>query len=172
MDDLVRDAQRVLQTTPHRWRTLSQSIEPALLCRRPAPGEWSALECLHHLVEAERQVFPVRLQRFLAGRDFDAFNPDAAPAPSPDTLQAQALASEFEQRRAESLRALSGVVAADLARTALHPELGRVTLEQMIHEWAAHDLMHTVQAERALMQPFIAGCGPWREYFLDHIVSD
>jgi hypothetical protein len=30
----------------------------------------------------------------------------------------------------------------------------------MIHEWAAHDLMHTIQGERALMQPFIADCGP------------
>jgi hypothetical protein len=40
----------------------------------------------------------------------------------------------------------------------------------MIHQWAAHDLNHTVQAERALMQPFIAGPGPWRAAgnFADH----
>jgi len=73
--------------------------------------------------------------------------------------------------RAGSLRLLAGVGAADLRRTAAHPELGSVTLDQMVHEWAAHDLMHTVQAERALMQPFIDGCGPWREYFLDHVVK-
>jgi hypothetical protein len=30
-----------------------------------------------------------------------------------------------------------------------------VSPEEMLHEWAAHGLMHTVQAERALMQPFI-----------------
>ena len=45
---------------------------------------------------------------------------------------------------------------ADLPQ-ARHQELGPVTLEQLLHEWAAHDLMHTVQAERALMQPFIEG---------------
>jgi hypothetical protein len=28
--------------------------------------------------------------------------------------------------------------------------------------------MHIVQAERAVMQPFIAGSGPWRPYFADH----
>jgi hypothetical protein len=28
--------------------------------------------------------------------------------------------------------------------------------------------MHTVQAERALMQPFVHGTGPWRPYFHDH----
>ena len=43
-----------------------------------------------------------------------------------------------------------------------------MTLEQLLNEWAGHDLMHTVQAERALMQPFIAGSGPWRGYFADH----
>jgi hypothetical protein len=31
--------------------------------------------------------------------------------------------------------------------------------------------MHTVQAERALMQPFVAGSGPWRGYFADHDVA-
>jgi hypothetical protein len=30
--------------------------------------------------------------------------------------------------------------------------------------------MHTIQAERALMQPFIQGSGPWQVYFQDHFV--
>ena len=58
---------------------------------------------------------------------------------------------------------------ADLDRKAVHGELGPVTLDEMLHEWAGHDLMHTVQAERALMQPFIENCGPWKPYFAAHI---
>jgi hypothetical protein len=44
----------------------------------------------------------------------------------------------------------------------------------MVHEWAAHDLNHTVQAERALMHPFIAGSGPWRTagVFADHDLGE
>jgi hypothetical protein len=57
---------------------------------------------------------------------------------------------------------------ADLERTAGHPELGQVTLREMLNEWAAHDLMHTVQAERALMQPFVVGSGKWRGTFAAH----
>ena len=170
MDEIVQRATQVLQTTPVRWLTLSQTVEVPLLRRPPAPGEWSAVECLLHLVEAEREVFPVRLQRFLAGQDFEAFHPDEGGPPEVASLEPLALSAEFAQLRAGSLRLLASVGAADLQRTALHPELGRVSLDQMIHEWAAHDLMHTVQAERALMQPFIDGCGPWREYFLDHVV--
>ena len=59
----------------------------------------------------------------------------------------------------------------DLSCTARHSDLGIVTLEELLHEWAAHDLMHTVQAERAILQPLILGSGPWRSYFKDHDVS-
>ncbi len=60
---------------------------------------------------------------------------------------------------------------ADLDKRALHAEYGMVSMSEFLHHWAAHDLMHTVQAERALMQPFIKGCGPWLENYGDHIVK-
>ena len=60
---------------------------------------------------------------------------------------------------------------ADLPHTAKHAELRIVTLSELIHEWAAHDLSHTVQGERTLMQPFIAGCDPWRSYFINHLAK-
>ena len=73
--------------------------------------------------------------------------------------------------RVESLELLSKVGEGDPNRTARHQELGMVTLGEMIHEWAGHDLMHTVQGERAILQPFIDGCGPWKPYFSDHAVA-
>jgi hypothetical protein len=76
------------------------------------------------------------------------------------------------EARARSLASLELVSEADLDRTARHPELGRVTLREMLNEWAAHDLMHTVQAERAVIQPFIVESGPWRSYFANHEVAD
>ncbi|MGW8252050.1 MAG: hypothetical protein ACWGO1_15525, partial [Anaerolineales bacterium] len=69
------------------------------------------------------------------------------------------------------LALLETLTPADLPRTAVHAELGVVTLEEMLNEWAAHDLMHTVQAERALMQPYIDGCSPWQVFFTDHMIE-
>jgi hypothetical protein len=40
-----------------------------------------------------------------------------------------------------------------------------------LHERAAHDLMHIVQAERAILQPLILGSGPWSPFFQDHDMS-
>jgi hypothetical protein len=171
MQDVMMWSESVLRTTPARWTALAESVEPELLRRVPAPGEWSAVECLYHLVETERQVFPVRVERFLQGKDFEAFNPDAGDTQARESMDAKHLAGEFEQLRAASLQLLSRLGHTDLDRTAIHPELGRVSLREMIQEWAGHDLMHTVQAERSLMQPFIDGCGPWKTYFSDHVVT-
>ncbi len=157
----------LLATTPARWLNLAETLPDDLLTRPPAPGEWSAVDCLRHLLDTERLVFPPRVQAFLTGRDFATFDPDTE-GTGGDGLTPAQLAGEFARLRAETLAALQGVTQQDLARTARHAELGRVTLGELLHEWAAHDLMHTVQAERALMQPFIVGCGPWRPYFQDH----
>jgi hypothetical protein len=170
MEDLLPRTRAMLATTAARWQLLAETVPADLLQRQPAPGEWSAVGCLRHLRDAEREVFPVRVRAFLAGQDFAAFDPDAQGGAATDATPAQ-LAAEFSRLRTASLALLEQLTEADLARTARHSELGQVTLGEMLHEWAAHDLNHTVQAERALMQPFIAGCGPWRSYFADHDVA-
>ena len=44
---------------------------------------------------------------------------------------------------------------------------GLVTLGQILHYFPAHDLTHLVQIERALIQPFLPGVGPWADGFQD-----
>ena len=168
MEDVIVQVKAVLSTSAAHWRTLTETLPADMLTHRPAPGEWSVMECLQHLIDTERMVFPARLQALLIGRDFTAFNPDAQGTASADALTPTSLAAEFARFRSANLAALAQVTDADLPRTARHSELGIVTLAEFLHEWAAHDLNHTVQADRAVMQPFIAGCGPWRSYFADH----
>jgi hypothetical protein len=167
LDNLLEHVQAVLSTTPELWQRLVSTLPGNLLTRVPAAGEWSALNCLQHLLDAERSLFPVRFQDFLAGQDFTAYDPQK-PHADLAALSPEQLAAGFAHQRRESLTLLSGVKDEDLQRSVQHPRFGAVTLEELLHTWAAHDLMHTVQAERALMQPFMLGCGPWRYFFQDH----
>jgi hypothetical protein len=169
LDSLVEQVQAVLSTTPERWQRLVGTLSLDLLARVPVAGEWSALNCLQHLVDAERQLFPVRCRALLAGQNFRDFDPKQL-HPDLDALTPEQLVTMFTHLRQESLALLAHVKDNDLQRTVQHPKLGIVSLEQMLHTWAAHDLMHTVQAERALMQPFMLGSGPWRSFFRDHDV--
>jgi hypothetical protein len=170
MIPLIRLVFPVLETTPQRWIQLAEKLSPELFQRKPAPKEWSAYDCLRHIVDTERSVFPPRVGHLLRGEDFPAYQPDKEGKEQRTPPTPVELAGEFARLRAESLKLLTRIGEGDLNRTSRHQELGMVTLGEMIHEWAGHDLMHTVQGERALMQPFIDGCGPWRRYFSDHIV--
>ena len=167
MNSLLEHVQAVLSTTPERWQQLVSTLPIDLLTRPPVAGEWSALQCLQHLLDADRLLFPLRLRAFLAGQDLGDFDPHQQHA-DPDAQTPEQLAAAFARYRQESLVLLKQVKDDELERTVQHPKLGTVTLAELLHTWAAHDLMHTVQAERALMQPFMLGCGPWRSFFRDH----
>jgi hypothetical protein len=170
MENILDWTRRVLATTPLRWETMTQSLPAELLARPPAPGEWSALECLQHILDTET-VFTARLKYFLAGQDFPGFNPDEEGTQLKTTPSPVEMSAQLSRLRKDSLAALAKISPDDLKRRVRHAELGMVALDEMVHEWAAHDLMHTVQAERAVMQPFIQGSGPWQVYFLDHFVK-
>lgn len=46
-------------------------------------------------------------------------------------------------------------------RVALHREAGEITLNQMLHEWALHDLGHIRQiAELVRARKYLQGAGP------------
>lgn len=170
MDDVYTATRSMLATSVARWSALAQ-VDAALLARQPAPGEWSAIQALQHVVDTEAVVFRARVLAILEGRDFAAFDPDAEGHVERITRTAAQLAADLGPMRAASLETLAGLTPADLGRTARHHELGIVTMAELLNEWAAHDTMHIVQAERALMQAFIPGTGPWRVYFADHDVD-
>jgi len=175
MSDIIATVRSVLVGAPDRWRAVA-AIVPEVLARSPEPGEGSALQCLQHVVATEREVFPPRIRACLAGAAFGPFDPDETaaaepPAGSAGAPDAPALAARLVGMRAESLAVLDGLRASDLGAVGIHPRFGEVTLEQLLNTWAAHDTMHIVQAERALMQAFIPASGPWRVFFTDHDVE-
>jgi len=171
MTELVPRVRAVLATTTSHWLLLAETLSPEALHRPPAPGEWSAMGCLGHLRDAERDVFHVRVRAFLAGQDLLPYDPDTQESAKAEETPME-LAKDFAGLRAESLALLAQVQAADVEREVHHGEYGPVRLGELLHHWAAHDLMHTVQAEQTLMQPFIAGSGPWRPTFAAHDVEE
>lgn len=171
MDNLLINLKAVLRSTPPRWTVLAHTVPEDLLRRQPLPHEWSTLECLQHLIDLDRILFPVRIKAMFAGEPFPPFDvrtqgPVIAPGAAPADL-----AAEFEALRTETLALVDTLTEDDFERPGFHPALGSVTLANLLHQWAAHDLMHLVQAQQALMQPFIQGTGPWHIYFSAHTAT-
>ena len=119
---------------------------------RPEPGEWSANECVGHLIEAERRGFAGRIRHILsvsANRPpvhLDAWDPPAVAAARRDDLRSGAeLAAEFEALRTDSLQLLRGLHASDLERAGDHPEVGLLRVDELLGEWVHHDRNHVRQ---------------------------
>ncbi|MEO0563928.1 MAG: DinB family protein [Chloroflexota bacterium] len=167
-ENVLTWSKSILVSTPIRWQYLVDNYPPELLSLAPAAGEWSALACLQHMVNVERDSTPVRLRAFLAGTSFPGFTPQDDESKETPHL---GLGAEFAALRQQNLSLLNQVSTSDLDKEALHGEYGVVSLSHFLHHLAAHDLMHTVQAEQALMQPFIKGSGAWEVNYTAHIAK-
>jgi hypothetical protein len=67
----------------------------------------------------------------------------------------------FENQRVANLELLRGLPAEAGSRKARHLAAGEITLSQMLHEWALHDLGHVRQiAELVRARKYLAGAGP------------
>ena len=171
MQNSIPELQAVLKTTPDRWYQITRNFSDDMLRRQPQDGEWCALECLLHLIDVEKYVFPPRVKALLAVQDFEAFDPIGHGTKMTANMSPIALVDEYKALRDDSIQLVASLIPDDLNKQGTHSELGIVTLSELLHEWGGHDLMHIVQAERALMQPFILGCGAWKSYFVDHDVN-
>ena len=98
-------------------------------------------------------------------RAFDKFDRLAQFAASGDERW-PSLLDEFAALRRDNLRELAALrlTDADLDRRGRHPELGVVTLRQLLATWVAHDLDHVVQISRVLARQYSDEVGPWRAY--------
>lgn len=169
MNVLVPEITSVMKATPDRLTYLAGTLPSELMVRKPAQDQWSATECIRHLIDAE-QVFQYRIKCFLEGRDFPNFDPKKEGSKERADRSAVELAREFAGLREATFAALQGLREEDLDRRAQHSELGAVTLREMLYEWAGHDLLHLSQADRAVMQPFIHNCGPWKRYYSKYVL--
>jgi len=115
---------------------------------RPAPGEWSANECLGHIIEADRRGFAGRIERILAvdgvaEQGWDQIATAAARRDSERTVAA--ILAEFQAGRDAGIRLVESLGADDLERFAIHDRVGRVTVRELLHEWVFHDRNHVRQ---------------------------
>jgi hypothetical protein len=172
MENTLQMTRSVMATTPQRWTTLVESVPTELLERSPVPGEWSAADCIHHILTVERELLGVRLRDILEGR------PELVPVDAEELMKPrsgrspQDLVADFVALRRTHKEKIAQLTPDDMVRSSFHPEYGvDITLKTLLDLWAAHDLQHTVQAEEAIMQAFIPGTGPWRPEFAVHDVE-
>ncbi|MFP5225336.1 MAG: DinB family protein [Actinomycetota bacterium] len=156
---------KVLRQTPASVRAVLDGVDEDWAGLRPSPSEWSAKDILSHLVFGERTDWVPRIRETLATSGEPRWAPfDRAASIEQAELGVAELLDTFDASRLENIVMVEALRPSDLVRTAIHPELGRVSLRQLIATWATHDLTHVAQICEALAARNRQAVGPWRRY--------
>lgn len=72
----------------------------------------------------------------------------------------------FVSLRKRNLKTLAAmdIKASDMKLKGRHPELGEVTLGQLLSTWVVHDLSHIGQVARVIAKQYSAEVWPWKAY--------
>jgi hypothetical protein len=165
---VIEEATAILSRTPSTLDNLLRGLPESWILAHEGGGTWSPFDVIGHLIQGEQVDWIPRAKIILThgdARAFDRFDRLAQFTASagrtlPDLLD------DFARLRKANLRELASLnlTDADLDRPGRHPELGVVTLRQLLATWVTHDLDHIVQISRVLALQYSDAVGPWRAY--------
>jgi len=165
---VIEEAVAILSRTPSTLDALVRGLPDGWVAANEGGDTWSAFDVIGHLIHGERTDWMPRARIILEDGDtrpFEKFDRLAQFAES-EGRTLPSLLDEFARLRDANLRDLASLplTEADLDRRGRHPELGVVTLRQLLATWVAHDLDHVMQVSRVLARQYSDEVGPWRAY--------
>jgi hypothetical protein len=163
----LQEAVGVLERTPASLTALLNGLPEAWIRATEGEDTWSPYDVIGHLIHGERTDWIPRARDTLAGetRPFEAFDRMAQFTDSQGKSLGELL-DIFADLRRENVAALVGMnlTETDLERKGMHPELGEVTLSQLLATWVVHDLDHIAQIARTMAKAYGEATGPWTAY--------
>jgi hypothetical protein len=161
---LLQPPVSLLEKTPAILETLLRDVPEDILDWKPAADRWSITEVLAHLLAIE-QLYGDRAKRIVVDNNptlAKYFEPDEAQLREKTTNQ---YLKEFVTLRQAHYFFWHGISSSAASRTGVHPEMGAITLLQLLNELANHDLGHLRQiAELYRAKAFYPQAGPFQRY--------
>ena len=162
---LVSGAISVLKSTPAVLRAMLGPL-PADLIAVEGKGGWSARDVVAHLSVRQRAAIVGRITAVLA-------EPGATLPQVPQQLMdvtpyrsrpLDELFREFEEGRAEAVGVVEQVTPEELQLRGVHTGVGEVSIAEIVHHLAFHDLVHISQAADLALAPLEPLRGAMRRF--------
>ncbi|MCW5517744.1 DinB family protein [Muriicola sp. Z0-33] len=168
MEFQLDQAVLILERTPAVMEQLLRNLPKDLSLQNEGGDSWSPFDVMGHLIHGEKTDWLVRTEIILQGNGNGKFEPFDRLAQFNDSKSAslEELLSEFSRLRKENLALLKSknISDSDLRKSGEHPELGTVTLAQLLAAWVVHDLGHITQVSRVMAKQYKTAVGPWKKY--------
>jgi len=158
----------LLTRTPAVLDALLRGLPELWTHRNEGGDSWTAFDVVGHLIHGEKTDWIPRARIILEFGESRPFVPFDRLAQQRDSVgkSLPQLLDEFAELRAQNLRELAALKLSeeDFARRGQHPELGVVTLGELLATWAVHDLTHLHQLSRIMAHQYRGEVGPWGAY--------
>jgi len=168
MEFQLDEATQVLRRTPAVLSSLLDDLADQWVVNNEGPETWSPFDIVGHLIHGEETDWIPRAKIIIEKGESGTFEPfdRFAMFEKSRGQSLRDLLDRFEVLRGESLQELARM---NLTRELLeqrgrHPELGVVTLSQLLSTWAVHDLGHIGQIVRVMAKQYKEAVGPWQAY--------
>ena len=164
----LAQAIEILSRTPATLNSLLRDLSDPWLVENEGPDTWSPYDVIGHLIHGEETDWIPRAKIILEHGESRAFEPfdrvvmfEASRGKSID-----ALLDTFAELRAKNVCELESLNLTSelLDKRGRHPELGVVTLRQLLSTWVVHDLGHIRQVVRVMSKQYREAVGPWKAY--------
>lgn len=139
----------LLDSSGQAFAATLDALTPELASWRPAPGEWCVNEVVGHVIEAERNGFAGRIRLILGADepDLPTWDRDRIIRDRDDCARGpKELKQELLELRSQSVKLVRSLRPEQIPRGGLHPQVGRLTVDELLHEWVHHDANHLRQA--------------------------
>jgi len=162
----------ILERTPAVVAALLRGTSASWHRVNEGTDTWSAFDVVGHLIHGEETDWVPRARIILENglehgeiRPFEPFDRFAQFGRFAGWPMDQLL-DRFAELRRENLETVRGwhLTEAQLALPGRHPELGSVTLKELLATWVVHDLNHIAQIARVLAKRYTDEVGVWRAY--------
>jgi DinB superfamily len=158
----------ILSRTPGVLDSMLSDLPAGWVSGNEGGQTWAPFDVLGHLIHGERTDWIPRARIILQSGESKAFEPfdRFAQFGASEGKSLEELLRTFADLRSGNVRALKNLnlTAEDLLRKGKHPELGVVTLEELLAAWVVHDLDHIAQITRTMAKQYSEAVGPWEAY--------
>jgi hypothetical protein len=159
----------ILKRTPAVLHALLDDLDSDWVMNNEGADTFSPYDVVGHLIHGEKTDWTPRIKMILdhgTAKSFEVFDRFAMYEESKGKTMRQLL-NEFEELRRQNIEWFKSfdLQEPEYDKKGMHPQLGEVTLGNLVATWVVHDLTHIAQISRVMAKQYKTEIGPWVEFF-------
>ena len=163
----IEKAIEILEQTPATVNSLLGNLSNDWALSKTTDN-WNPFDVIGHYIHGEETDWIPRAEIILAQGETTTFEPfdrfaQFEISKGKTLVELLDIFAELRQKSLETLKSWN-LTDEQLRLRGIHPELGEVTLEQLLSTWVVHDLTHIRQIVTVLAKQYTENVGVWKAY--------